>query len=84
MSITLAVLAKSSKHLMLLNLPVPIMQVISSFVIPLVILLLILLPIVNQLNLFVNFLMSTENVSMNDLIIKGAGTNLILQNHLAL
>ena len=57
MSITLAVLAKSSKHLMLLNLPVPIMQVISSFVIPLVILLLILLPIVNQLNLFVNFLM---------------------------
>ena len=57
MSITLAVLAKSLKHLMLLNLPVPIMQVISSFVIPLVILLLILLPIVNQLNLFVNFLM---------------------------
>ena len=57
MSITLAVLAKSSKYLMLLNLPAPLMQVILSFVIPLEILLLILLPIVNQLNLFLHFLM---------------------------
>ena len=43
MSVMLAVLATSSKHLMLLNLSVPIMQAILSFVIPLVSLFLIFL-----------------------------------------
>ena len=38
-----------------------------SFVFPLVILFLILLVVVSQLNLFLNFLMWTENVLMNDL-----------------
>ena len=56
MSVTPAALAKSTKHLILLNLSVPVMQVILSIVIPLVILFLILLVIVSQLNLFVNFL----------------------------
>ena len=55
MAKTPAALANSSKHLMLLNLSVPVMEVIMSFVIPLVILFLILLVIVSQLNLFVIF-----------------------------
>ena len=57
MFVTSAVLANSSKHLMLLNLSVPVMQVILSFVIPLVSLFLILLVIVSQINLLVNLLM---------------------------
>ena len=82
MSVTLAELANSSKHLMLLSLSVPVMQVILSFVIPLVILFLILLVIVSHLNLFVNFLMRAESVIMNDLLIIRAVANMILQNHL--
>ena len=57
MSVTSIVLAKLSKHLMLLNLTVPVMQVILSFVILLVSLFLILLVIVSQINLLINLLM---------------------------
>ena len=77
-----AVLAKSSKHLMLPNLSVPVMQVILPFVIPLVSLFLILLVIVSQLSLLINLLMWTRNISMNDLLIIRAVANMILQSHL--
>ena len=52
MNVAAVVLASSSKHLMLVKLPVPVMHVILSFVIPLVSLLLILIAITSQLNLF--------------------------------
>ena len=54
---------------MLVKLSVPVMQEILSFVILLVSLFLILLVIVSQFNLLVKFLMWTENVLMNDLLI---------------
>ena len=57
MNVVAAVLASSSKHLMLVNLSVPVMHVILSRVIPLVSLFLILLVIASQLNLFINLLM---------------------------
>ena len=82
MSVTLAELANSSKHLMLLSLSVPVMQVILSFVIPLVNLFLILLVIFSHLNLFVNFLMRAKSVIMNDLLVIRVVANMILQNHL--
>ena len=82
MSVTSVVLANSSKHLMLLNLSVPVMQVKLPFVIPLVSLFLILCMILSQLNLFVNLLMRTGNVHMNDLLIIRTVANTILKNHL--
>ena len=82
MSVTSTVIDNLSKHLMLLKLSVPAMQVILSFVILLVSLFLILLLLVSQLNLLVNLLMSTGNVLMNNLLIIRAVTNMILQNHL--
>ena len=82
MSVTSAVLANSLKHLMLLNLSGPVMQLILSFVLPLVILFLLLLVIVSQLNLCVNLLMLSGNVLMNDLLIIRTTTNMILQNQL--
>ena len=69
---------------MLLKLSVPVIQVILSFVIPLVSLFLILWVIVSQLNLLVNLLMWTGNVLVNDLVIIRTVTNMILQNHLVL
>ena len=57
MFVAAVVLTNSSKHLMLVNLSVRAMQVILSFVIPLLILLPNLLVNVSQLNLFVNLLM---------------------------
>ena len=84
MSITSTVLANLSKHLMLLKLSVPVMQVILSFVIPLVSLFLILLVIVSQLNLLIKLLMWTRNVLMIDLLIIRTVVNMILQNRLVL
>ena len=52
MNVVAAVLASSSKHLMLVKLSVPAMHVILSFAISLVSLFLILLAITSQLNLF--------------------------------
>ena len=57
MFVAAVVLTNSSKHLILVNLSVRAMQVILSFVIPLLILLPNLLVNVSQLNLFVNLLM---------------------------
>ena len=82
MSVTSTLLANSSKKLILL-MPVPLMQVILSFVIPLVSLFLILLVFVSQLNLLINLLMWTGNVLMNDLLIIRTVANIILQNELA-
>ena len=63
------------KPLDIVNLSVPVMQVN-----PLVILFLILLEIVSQLSLFVNFLIRTKNVLTNYLLIIRAVANMILQN----
>ena len=82
MSLRSTVLANLSKHLMLLKLSVPVMQVILSFVIPLVSLFLILLVIVSQLNLLINLLMCTGIVLMYNLLIVRTVANMILQNHL--
>ena len=82
MSLRSTVLANLSKHLMLLKLSVPVMQVILSFVIPLVSPFLILLVIVSQLNLLVNLLMWTGHVLMNNLLIIRTVANMILKNHL--
>ena len=82
MSVTSIVLAKLSKHLMLLKLSVPVMQVILSFVIPHVSLFLSLLAIVNQINVLVNLFMLTGNVLMDDLLVIRTVANMILQNHL--
>ena len=68
MFVAAVVLTNSSKHLMLVNLSVRAMQVILSFVIPLLILLPNLLVNVSQLNLFVNLLMRTGNVLLCILI----------------
>ena len=69
MSVTSAVIANSSKHLMLLNLSVLVMQVILSFVIPLVSLFLILLVIVSKLNLLVKLKVWNGNGLTNDLLV---------------
>ena len=82
MSVTSIALAKLSKHLMLLKLSVPVMQVILSFVIPHVSLFLSLLAIVNQINVLVTLFMLTGNVLMDDLLVIRTVANMILQNHL--
>ena len=82
MSLTSTVLTNSPKHLMLLNLSGPVMQLILSFAIPIVSLFLILLVIFSQLNLLANLLMPTGNVLMNDLLMIRTVANKILQNHL--
>ena len=82
MSVTSAVVANWLKYLMLLNLSVPVTQLILSFVIPLESLFLILLVIFSQSNLFINLLMWNENVFMNNLLLIKTNTNMILQNQL--
>ena len=70
------------KILMLLNLSLPVTQLILSFVIPLVTLFLILLVVFSQRNLFINLLMRNENVFMNNLLLIKTNTNMIWQNQL--
>ena len=59
-----------------------LMQLILSFVISMISLFLILLVIASQLNLFVNLLLWTGNVLMNDLLIIRTTANMTLQNQL--
>ena len=84
MSVRSVVLANLTKHLVLLHLSVPVMQVILSFVIPPVSPFLILLLIVSQINVLVNSLMWTGNVLTIDLLVIRTVTSMILQNHLVL
>ena len=78
MSLRSTVLANLSKHLMLLKLSVPVMQIILPFLVPLVSLFLILLVIVSQLSLLMNLLMWTKNVLVNNLLIIRTVANMIL------
>lgn len=81
MSVTSAVLADSSKNLVLLNLFVPVMHIILLFVIPPGNLFLISLVIVSHLKLFVHVLMLKENMLINELLLIKAVANVVLQNH---
>ena len=82
MSIMSIVFTNLSKHLtkQLPNLSVPAMQVIPSFIIPLVSPFLILLVNASQITMLVNSLM--WNILMNDLSVIRTIASMVLQNHL--